>query len=161
MQDSKTFVDMPMKFDNETVWRNFQQISDKTDKDQLRKFVEENFSEEGTELEKVTPGDWKEKPEFIEKISDNNLRNLATEMNNVWKNLTRKISQSKDEIEARSSLIYLHHPFVVPGGRFREVYYWDSYWTIKGLLLSEMTETTKVQCDPTIMGSSELIIYLL
>jgi len=134
---------MPMKFDNETVWRNFQQISDKTDKDQLRKFVEENFSEEGTELEKVTPGDWKEKPEFIEKISDDNLRNLATEMNNVWKNLTRKISQSKDEIEARSSLIYLHHPFVVPGGRFREVYYWDSYWTIKGLLLSEMTETTK------------------
>ena len=34
-------------------------------------------------------------------------------------------------------------PFVVPGGRFREVYYWDSYWTILGLLASEMTTTVR------------------
>ena len=27
--------------------------------------------------------------------------------------------------------------------RFREVYYWDSYWTIKGLLLSELYNTTE------------------
>lgn len=27
------------------------------------------------------------------------------------------------------------------GGRFREFYYWDSYWIIKGLLLSEMRST--------------------
>jgi neutral trehalase len=27
--------------------------------------------------------------------------------------------------------------------RFREVYYWDSYWTIKGLLLSELYDTTE------------------
>ena len=33
---------------------------------------------------------------------------------------------------------------MVPGGRFREVYYWDSYWTVKGLLLSEMYNTTLV-----------------
>lgn len=30
-----------------------------------------------------------------------------------------------------------------PGGRFREFYYWDSYWIIKGLLLSEMRSTAK------------------
>ena len=24
-------------------------------------------------------------------------------------------------------------PYVVPGGRFREVYYWDSYFTMLGL----------------------------
>jgi len=35
------------------------------------------------------------------------------------------------------SLIQLPHPFVVPGGRFREVYYWDSYFTMLGLQVSK------------------------
>lgn len=37
----------------------------------------------------------------------------------------------------------MDHPVIVPGGRFREFYYWDSYWIVKGLLLSEMYSTTK------------------
>ena len=37
----------------------------------------------------------------------------------------------------------MERPFVVPGGRFREMYYWDSYWTIQGLLVSKMTQTVK------------------
>lgn len=32
---------------------------------------------------------------------------------------------------------------IVPGGRFREFYYWDSYWIIRGLLHSEMYDTAK------------------
>lgn len=32
------------------------------------------------------------------------------------------------------SLIPLRHNYVVPGGRFREIYYWDSYFTAVGLL---------------------------
>merc|ERR1719410_1665864 len=139
--DSKTFVDMPMNYDTETVQRNFDKLPDKNDAT-LRKFLSENFSPEGTELEKVTPTDWTESPEFIENISDENLKELATNMNNLWKNLTRAFNKSKLEIEEKSSLIYLENPFVVPGGRFREVYYWDSYWTVKGLLLSEMYNTT-------------------
>ena len=39
--------------------------------------------------------------------------------------------------------MYLDKPFIVPGGRFREMYYWDSYWTIQGLLVSEMYDTVK------------------
>ncbi|CAK7318156.1 TREH [Vulpes lagopus] len=41
------------------------------------------------------------------------------------------------------SLIYAAHPFIVPGGRFTEFYYWDSYWVMEGLLLSEMPRTVK------------------
>jgi alpha,alpha-trehalase len=37
---------------------------------------------------------------------------------------------------ARGSLIPLPHPYVVPGGRFREIYYWDSYFTMLGLVAS-------------------------
>jgi len=32
-----------------------------------------------------------------------------------------------------SSLLPLPRPYVVPGGRFREMYYWDSYFTMLGL----------------------------
>jgi alpha,alpha-trehalase len=32
-----------------------------------------------------------------------------------------------------SSLLPLPYPYVVPGGRFTEVYYWDSYFTMLGL----------------------------
>jgi len=31
-------------------------------------------------------------------------------------------------------LLYLEHPYVVPGGRFNEMYGWDSYFIIHGLL---------------------------
>lgn len=37
----------------------------------------------------------------------------------------------------------MKNPVIVPGGRFREFYYWDSYWIIRGLLYSEMYETAK------------------
>ena len=36
----------------------------------------------------------------------------------------------------RSSLLPLPYPFVVPGGRFGEMYYWDSYFTMLGLVQS-------------------------
>lgn len=32
-------------------------------------------------------------------------------------------------------LLYLPHPYVVPGGRFNEMYGWDSYFIIRGLVL--------------------------
>jgi alpha,alpha-trehalase len=35
---------------------------------------------------------------------------------------------------------------VVPGGRFRESYYWDSYWIIRGLLVCNMTTTAWCVC---------------
>ena len=36
---------------------------------------------------------------------------------------------------------------IVPGGRFRESYYWDSFWIIRGLLVSEMEETASQVID--------------
>lgn len=38
-----------------------------------------------------------------------------------------------DEKEPYSSLLPLKYPSVVPGGRFSEIYYWDSYFTMVGL----------------------------
>lgn len=42
-----------------------------------------------------------------------------------------------------SSLIELPHRYVVPGGRFREVYYWDSFFTMLGLVRSGRTDLVR------------------
>lgn len=61
----------------------------------------------------------------------------------LWPALTR----TPDSADARSSLISLPAPYVVPGGRFREVYYWDSYFTMLGLLDSRRTDLVKSMLD--------------
>jgi alpha,alpha-trehalase len=43
------------------------------------------------------------------------------------------LQQSSATVPAYSTLLPLPYPYVVPGGRFREVYYWDSYFTMLGL----------------------------
>lgn len=50
----------------------------------------------------------------------------------LWPVLTRQPDSAQG-----GSLIPLPHPYIVPGGRFREVYYWDSYFTMLGLQRSE------------------------
>ena len=39
-----------------------------------------------------------------------------------------------------SSLLALPYPYIVPGGRFDEIYYWDSYFTMLGLRESDEIE---------------------
>ncbi|RYU79261.1 alpha,alpha-trehalase TreF [Hymenobacter persicinus] len=46
-----------------------------------------------------------------------------------------------------SSLLPLPYPYIVPGGRFREVYYWDSYFTILGLQQSHRTPVIRHMVD--------------
>jgi alpha,alpha-trehalase len=43
------------------------------------------------------------------------------------------LQQAEMSVPAYSTLQPLPYPYVVPGGRFREVYYWDSYFTMLGL----------------------------
>lgn len=48
----------------------------------------------------------------------------------LWPLLVREHRQAEDG----ESLLALPKPYVVPGGRFRELYYWDSYFTMLGLV---------------------------
>ena len=57
-------------------------------------------------------------------------RSIVEHINTLWPVLTRRAGS--DEGSA-GSLIVLPQDYVVPGGRFREVYYWDSYFTLLGL----------------------------
>ena len=51
-----------------------------------------------------------------------------------------------NEIEPHG-LLYLPHPYVVPGGRFNEMYGWDSYFISVGLLEAGRTEMAKHMTD--------------
>jgi alpha,alpha-trehalase len=97
----------------------------------------------GSELENWTPDDWKPNPSFLLQIQDKKLRNWAREIHGIWKELGRLIKTSVRLQPDLYSVQYVSKPFIVPGGRFRELYYWDTYWINKGLLLSQMHSTVK------------------
>jgi alpha,alpha-trehalase len=61
----------------------------------------------------------------------------------LWPVLTRP----PDVPDPRSSLIPLPEAYVVPGGRFREVYYWDSYFTMLGLVASGRSDLVRDMLD--------------
>lgn len=47
--------------------------------------------------------------------------------------LWTKLERHPEAVPAGSSALPLPESYVVPGGRFREIYYWDSYFTMLGL----------------------------
>ncbi len=57
---------------------------------------------------------------------------LAAHIDALWSQLSRTTPSAP----RWSSLLPLPKPYVVPGGRFREIYYWDSYFTMLGLVES-------------------------
>ncbi|XP_024938587.1 trehalase isoform X3 [Cephus cinctus] len=145
-EDSKTFVDMSQLHDPEVTLSNFQKLMKETNNNpnatQLREFIKENFSAEA-ELENWSPTDWTKSPKILNRIQDPNFREWLEDLNLIWKKLSRKVKKEVSENPSRHSLIYVENGFIAPGGRFTEYYYWDSYWIIEGLLLSDMHQTAK------------------
>jgi len=110
--DQKTFADAVPKSDPLTILADYRMQRNQSGFD-LRHFVDMNFTlpEEG---EKYVP------PEG---------QSLREHIDGLWSVLTR----TTDSAGKWDSLLPLPEPYVVPGGRFREVYYWDSYFTMLGL----------------------------
>ncbi|EFO17509.1 trehalase [Loa loa] len=146
-KDSKTFVDKPLKKDPDEVTADFQRRFSKAvteeDREQVEQFIEDNFGVEGEELDQCELSDWQEEPERLLTIENSALRQFALQINYIWKHLCRTVKKEVKEQPQRHSLIYVPNEFIVPGGRFREYYYWDGYWIIKGLLASGMQNTTR------------------
>ena len=76
-------------------------------------------------------------------VHGDSARAMDAHIRALWPLLTR----AADRADPRSSLIPLPSPYVVPGGRFREVYYWDSYFTMLGLIESGRTDLVKNMLD--------------
>eukprot|EP00033_Pygsuia_biforma_P000733 GCRY01000858.1.p1 GENE.GCRY01000858.1~~GCRY01000858.1.p1 ORF type:complete len:585 (-),score=122.63 GCRY01000858.1:264-2018(-) len=138
--DCKRFVDMPLKINVSQAVQEFANLPSHSI-DDLRLFLT-NFYEPGSDLEDWTPSDWSQEAPFINSIKAK-YREFAQGIHNLWPSFGRKISGSVFQYPNRHTLLGLPNGFIVPGGRFREVYYWDTFWIVKGLLLSGMESTVK------------------
>ena len=113
--DQKTFADAVPKSDPLTILADYRMQRNQSGFD-LRHFVDVNFALP-TEGEKYVPPAG---------------QSLREHIDGLWPVLTR----TTDTAGKWDSLLPLPKPYVVPGGRFREVYYWDSYFTMLGLAQS-------------------------
>jgi len=140
--DSKTFVDMPLLEKPDVILKAFEEIPEKASNEELKNFISKYFGTRGTEIVAVEPKDWKMEIKLLKEVKDENLKEWVQFLNIKWKTLARSFNNESCGRDCYSSL-WVPYPFIVAGGRFREYYYWDSYFIIEGLLLSEMYETSK------------------
>lgn len=125
--DSKTFVDATAKRDPREIVAAYQGERGSPSFD-LAAFVAREFSV-------VVPA-----------ASDYHTESTAdvrTHIDSLWSVLTRDPAV---EVEY-SSRLALPERYVVPGGRFNEMYYWDSYFTMLGLEASGRHDLVRAMCD--------------
>lgn len=60
----------------------------------------------------------------------------------LWDILKRQPDENQS-----GTLIPLPYPYIIPGGRFREIYYWDSYFTMLGLQKDNQMEMIQNMVD--------------
>jgi alpha,alpha-trehalase len=113
--DSKTFADATPRAAPEEILRRYEQRDPAGFS--LRAFVTEQFV-----LPDAAASEFKTAPR----------EEVRAHIDRLWTVLTR----APDGSDGMGSLLPLSTRYVVPGGRFREMYYWDSYFTMLGLQVS-------------------------
>ncbi|HEY4079132.1 MAG TPA: alpha,alpha-trehalase TreF [Burkholderiaceae bacterium] len=122
--DRKTFVDATPKTLTPEALRTLYATQRGESEFSLADFVAEHF-----ELPSVAKAAVLADVQAHESVRSALSRHIAE----LWPQLVRHTRTAGARSEA-DSLIELPQPYVVPGGRFREIYYWDSYFTMLGLI---------------------------
>ncbi|MEJ7912334.1 MAG: trehalase family glycosidase, partial [Chitinophagaceae bacterium] len=123
--DNKTFVDMVPQSTPDVILQKFARMKTK-DSASLRNFVLANFYLPPTPEITISAG-----------------LPLNQHLTALWSTLTR----TGDKKIKYSSLLPLPESYIVPGGRFREIYYWDSYFTMQGLAVSNRYDLIEDMLD--------------
>ncbi|MFT4155907.1 trehalase family glycosidase [Parafilimonas sp.] len=127
--DNKTFVDCTPNSSIESILSGYEKLcATHPSNEAVKKFVEDHF----TIPPASSPG-----------YHTNKKAGIADHIEELWNVLQR----SADKAVKGSSLIPLPYPYIVPGGRFREVFYWDSYFTMLGLAESNRWEIIENMID--------------
>jgi len=114
--DGKTFVDQVPNVQLRHIVRQYKKLSGKPDFD-LNTFIDTYFGDLVSAVDTNKHHTTRDDPE--------------THITTLWDELLRSATKSS------GSLLTLPQPYIVPGGRFSEQYYWDSYFTMLGLEASE------------------------
>jgi len=143
--DSKAFVDMVLQDEPEVILAAFNASDAAHNRSRLVEFIAQYFSPAGSDVHSWTPDDWAADIPFFNKLTDPQMRAWARQVHGVWPSLGKSLNDSIYTHTHRHTLLPLRHPhMIVPGGRFIEFYYWDSYWIVKGLLTSGMFESAQM-----------------
>ncbi|MDE2148645.1 MAG: alpha,alpha-trehalase TreF [Gammaproteobacteria bacterium] len=125
--DGKIFVDCSPKHDPDQILADYRSHRHRPGFD-LTKFVHDNFEPQHPDpRDYVSPGG----------------RSLPDHIDALWDVLSRQ----PDDHPYSSSLLPLPRPYVVPGGRFCEIYYWDTYFTMLGLAASGRRDLMQTMAD--------------
>ncbi|KAL3331546.1 hypothetical protein AABB24_035064 [Solanum stoloniferum] len=146
--DAKLFVDMSLRENLSEIVEAFNKLprilNGLVPKSDLDDFIGSYLSSPDEDLVYVEPMDFVAEPEgFLPKVKNSEVRAWALKVHSLWKNLSRKVADHVLEKPELYTLLPLKNPVIIPGSRFKEVYYWDSYWIIRGLLAGKMYETAK------------------
>lgn len=114
--DNKTFVDCTAKIDADSINIAYGKLDNPSQK-ALEAFVSDHFT--------IPPSVSSDFKSDMSRTPEEHIKAL-------WPVLRREA----DKATNGSTLIALPKPYIVPGGRFREVYYWDSFFTMLGLEVS-------------------------
>ena len=125
--DSKTFVDMVPVGEPADIVAKYREERSAADFD-LGTFVKTHFT--------VPPAD-------ARVFSSDPTLNLDKHIERLWAFLRR---EEEDQVRG-GTLLPLPHDYIVPGGRFREIYYWDSYFTMQGLLADHRVSDARNMVD--------------
>ena len=137
--DPKLYVDLSLKYNLTDSELGFDQLvrsaNGSVSVKDLRKFIENYFEGAGEDLVYAKPEDFVPEPKgFLPKVKNEEVRTWALKVHSLWKNLSRKVSNEVQKRPELHTLIPLPDPVTIPGSRFREVYYWDSYWVVRFVL---------------------------
>lgn len=119
--DGKTFVDAVPRRPRDAIMRDYART--KPTGAALRTFVLANF---------VVPG-----------VNDRGALPMREHIRRLWPMLTRAANRG----EAGGSALALPAAYVVPGGRFQELFYWDSYFTMLGLRVDGQQPLVETMLD--------------
>jgi alpha,alpha-trehalase len=119
--DSKTFADMIPNDTPSHIVAEYTQQKSQAGFD-LKQFVDAHFTLPARETKRY--------------VSDPN-QSVTAHIDTLWNVLKREPDKSASQW---SSLLPLPYPYIVPGDRFDEIYYWDSFFIMLGLEQSGRTD---------------------
>jgi alpha,alpha-trehalase len=111
--DSKSFTDALPNRPPEQIVSEYRQLKSQPGFD-LKKFVAEGFAPP---------------PNVASDFHTVAGQDVRQHIDALWRVLERKPEDQREY----TSRIALPYRYIVPGGRFNEIYYWDSYFTMQGL----------------------------
>jgi alpha,alpha-trehalase len=112
--DGKTFVDLVPKKRIKSIREEYDLLKQDPNFD-LRDFVNRHFYDLSTTVHRKEP--------FVIRTDET----IDSHIERLWSHLERRNRVN------RGSLIALPHRYIVPGGRFNEQFYWDTYFIMLGL----------------------------